>query len=104
MKTIVFALLCLLVCTACSRSLTTLSDGRPGYAVTCDTLRERCLAEIALSCRGRGYTISSERDQEVNLPYNWSSPGPFTPGSVLASHNSRYWMEAHCEGADVKAE
>jgi len=97
MKTFVLALLCSLACIACARPLTTLSDGKPGYSITCDTLRERCLKEFELACRGKGYKLISERDQPMWLPYNWPSPGPFTRDYVLASHNSRYWMEARCD-------
>jgi len=91
MKTIVLVLLWSMVCVACARPLTTLSDGRPGYAITCDTLRERCLKEIMLSCRDKSYTIISERAQETRQDTDWMDNG------AVAKFNSRYWMEARCD-------
>ena len=95
MKFFTLALVCFLACAACARPLTMLSDGQPGYAVNCDTLRERCLDEIALACRDEGFTIVSERAQEVSLPWNWPPPGPLNPG-WSPSPGSRYWIEARC--------
>jgi len=92
MKTFVLALLCSLVCTACARPLKTLSDGQPGYTITCDTVRERCIKEITLACQGKGYAIVSEREQEVNLDIDWMDTG-----SNLAKYNSRYWMDVRCD-------
>ena len=89
MKTFSLVLLCSLVCSACSRPLTTLSDGQPGYAITCDTVRDRCIEEIVLSCRGKGYTIVSERAEEMT-----------PPGWVDRNFRNRYWMEARCNPSD----
>jgi len=96
MKMFALVLLCSLICVGCAKQMTTLSDSRPGYAVNCDTLRERCIDEITRACRGKGYMIISERAQEVRLPERWPGPGPFTPG-YYAPHNSRYWIEARCD-------
>ena len=90
-------LLCSLACVACTRPLKTLSDGLPGYVVTCDTLRKRCLEEISLMCRDKGYTIITERAQEVRQDVDWVDRG------AVAKFNSRYWMEVRCEGVDVRA-
>ena len=92
MKSFAFALVCSLVCMACARPLTTLSDGRPGYAITCDTVRTRCINEITLACRGKGYTIVTERAQETRQDIDW-----IDNGAVSAKFNSRYWMEARCD-------
>jgi len=92
MKIFMVILVCSLACAACAKPLTTLSDGMPGYAVNCDTLRERCIDEIALLCRGKSYTIVSERAQEVRLPLDW-----IDTGAVHPQFNSRYWMEVRCD-------
>ena len=84
-------LVCSLVCAACAKPLTTLSDGQPGYAVYCDTVRTRCMDEIARLCQGKSPMIVSERAQEVALPRNWSDVGQ------VATFNSRYWMEVRCD-------
>jgi hypothetical protein len=97
MKLFTLVLVCSLVCVACSRPLRTLSDGQPGYFLTCDTLRERCLKESALICRGKGYYIVSERAQETRQDIDWTDTG-----AVNSKFNSRYWMEIRCEGVDVK--
>jgi hypothetical protein len=83
--------MCSLVCAACAKPLTTLSDGRPGYAVYCDTLRTRCMDEIAILCKGKSPMIVSERAQEVGLPADWIDTGQ------VAKFNSRYWMEVRCD-------
>ena len=85
-------LLCSLVCAGCAKPLTTLSDGQPGYAVYCDTVRTRCMDEIALLCKDKSYMIISERAREVSLPIGWVDTG-----AVLHKFNSRYWMEVRCE-------
>jgi hypothetical protein len=92
MKKCVFILLCALACVACAKPLTTLSDGQPGYAIHCETLRERCIDEITRLCRGKGYTILTERSQITRLPLGWVDNG-----AVLPSFNSRYWMEMRCD-------
>jgi hypothetical protein len=92
MKTLALALLCILACAACAKPLTTLSDGRPGYAVNCETVRQRCLDEIALVCRDKGYMIVTERAQEIRQPLGW-----IDTGAVSAKFNSRYWMEVRCD-------
>jgi len=92
MKKLVLVLLCVLVCASCAKKLTTLSDGRPGYAVYCDTLRTRCMDEIALLCRDKSYMIISERAQEVSVPLGW-----IDTGGVFPKFNSRYWMEVRCD-------
>ena len=97
MKTFALVLVCSLVCVACARPLKTLSDGQPGYFLTCDTLRERCLKEISLMCRGQGYTIVTERADETRQDIDWVDSG------AVAKFNSRYWMEVRCDGVDVKA-
>ena len=99
MKTFTFVLLCSLASVACARPLKTLSDGQPGYVVTCDTLRERCIDEISLMCRGKGYVIVAERADEIRLDILWTTR-TIPPGWVHASYNSRYWMEVRCEGVD----
>ena len=97
MKTCVFILLCSLVCVACARPLKTLSDGKPGYVVTCDTQRERCIDEMTHVCRGKNYSIVAERANEIRQEIRWDSTGPYTPGWVFPSYNSRYWMEVRCD-------
>ena len=98
MKTIALVLLCSLACVACAKPLKTLSDGQPGYAVHCETFRERCIDEISLMCKGKGYMIISERAQEVNLmPPFWPGRGIIDTGGVHPSFNSRYWMEVRCD-------
>jgi hypothetical protein len=92
MKTYALVLLCALACVSCAKKLTTLSDGRPGYAVHCETLRSRCMDEIALLCRDKSYMIISERAQEVALPLGWVDTG-----AVLPKFNSRYWLEVRCD-------
>jgi len=87
MKTFALVFLCSLSCVACARPLNTLSDGQPGYIITCDTLLERCLNEIKLACRGKSYTIIAERDQEFFSNGNWGS---------RRFHNW-YTVEARCE-------
>jgi len=92
MKKLALVLLCSLICASCAKKpLTTLSDGRPGYAVHCETSRKWCLEEIERLCRGTGYMILKERAQESSLPVGW-------PESVVhPQFNSRYWMEARCD-------
>ena len=92
MKTYALVLLCALVCVSCAKKLTTLSDGKPGYAVHCETLRTRCMDEIKLLCRDASYMIISERAQEVSLPPDW-----IDTGGVSSKFNSRYWMEVRCD-------
>ena len=92
MKTCTLVILtCVLVCASCAKKLTTLSDGKPGYAVNCETLRTRCMDEIALLCRDQSYMMISERAQEVSLPRDWIDTG------AVAKFNSRYWMEVRCD-------
>ena len=86
MKTFVLAFLCSLVCTACARQMTTLSDGQPGYAITCDTVREQCIDEITRLCGANSFIIVSERANEIGQGI-WRRPN-FT---------SRYWMEVRCD-------
>ena len=90
MKMFALVLLCSLVCAGCARQMTTLSDGQPGYRVTCETLRQRCLDDIALICRDKGYAIVTERADEWRLPLIWVDNGG------LVGFNSRYWMEVRC--------
>jgi hypothetical protein len=92
MKKFACVLLCVLVCAGCAKQMTTLSDGRPGYAVHCETVRQRCLDEIALLCKGKSPMIISERAQEVSLPLGWVDTG-----AVFPTFNSRYWMEVRCD-------
>ena len=92
MKTYALVFLCALVCTSCAKQLTTLSDGKPGYAVHCETVRTRCMDEIALLCRDKSYMILSERAQEVSVPLGW-----IDAGGVFPKFNSRYWMEVRCD-------
>ena len=92
MKTFALALLCSLACMACAKPLKTLSDGQPGYAIHCETVRTRCIDEITRLCRGKGYIIVTERAQESSLPPGWEDTG-----AVLSKFNSRYWMEARCD-------
>jgi hypothetical protein len=92
MRTFALILVCSLVCASCAKPLTTLSDGQPGYAVYCDTLRTRCMDEIALLCQGKSPMIVSERAQEVSVPLGW-----IDTGGVFPQFNSRYWMEVRCE-------
>jgi len=94
MKTVVLVLLCCLGCAACAKQMTTLSDGQPGYAVYCETVRERCLDEIARLCRGQNSMIISERAQEHRPPLGW-----IDNGAVLPKFNSRYWMEVRCDAS-----
>ena len=91
MKTCALVFLCALACASCAKQLTTLSDDKPGYAVYCDTVRTRCMDEIALLCRDKSYMIVSERAQEVFLPPDW-----IDTGGVHPKFNSRYWMEVRC--------
>jgi len=91
MKKVTLVLLCALVCVSCAKKLTTLSDGRPGYAVNCETVRSRCMSEIKLLCRDSSYMIISERAQEVSLDPDW-----IDTGGVHPKFNSRYWMEVRC--------
>ena len=91
MRIFALVLICSLVCAACAKPLTTLSDGRPGYAVYCDTVRTRCMDEIDLLCQGKSPMIVSERAQEVGLPADWIDTGQ------VAKFNSRYWMEVRCD-------
>ena len=76
---------------ACTKQLTTLSDGQPGYAVNCETVRKRCMDEIARLCRDKSPMIISERAQEHRQDINWSDTGAVHP-----KFNSRYWMEVRC--------
>ncbi|MDR0465894.1 MAG: hypothetical protein LBH94_00900 [Deltaproteobacteria bacterium] len=93
MKKLVLVLMCSLVCATCAKkSLTTLSDGKPGYAVHCETYRQRCLDENARLCSGTGYKIIKEKADEWSLPDGW----PEDSGAVYR-FNSRYWMEVRCE-------
>jgi hypothetical protein len=92
MKMFALVLLCSLLCAACAKPLTTLSDGNPGYAVYCDTVRTRCIDDIERLCRGKGYMIVSERAQESTQPLGW-----IDSGGVSSKFNSRYWMEARCD-------
>ena len=92
MKTIALAFLCSLVCVACAKPLTTLSDGQPGYAVHCETVRERCLDEIARLCRGKNPMIITERSQEIRQPLGW-----IDSGAVSSKFNSQYWIELRCD-------
>ena len=82
--------LCCLMCAACARKESMLSDGRPGYRVTCDTLRERCVADMDMICGERGYEVVSERADEVRLPLGWIDVGS------TWRFNSRYWIEMRC--------
>jgi len=91
MKTYALVFLCALVCASCAKPLKTLSDGKPGYAVHCETVRTRCMNEIALLCRDSSYLIVSERAQEVSLPRGWIDTG------AVAKFNSQYWMEVRCD-------
>jgi len=72
--------------------LKTLSDGQPGYVVTCDTLRERCLNEIALMCQGKAYIVTERAEEHSRLPLGW-----LDTGAVRPNFNSRYWMEVRCD-------
>jgi hypothetical protein len=92
MKKLVLVLVCSFVCAGCAKPLTTLSDGQPGYAVYCETFRNRCVEEIARLCRGKSHTIVTERARESNLPIGWVDTGAPHP-----QFNSRYWMEVRCE-------
>jgi hypothetical protein len=92
MKAFSLVLLCSLACAACAKQLTTLSDGQPGYAVNCETVRQRCFDEIALLCRDKSYMIVTERAQEWRLPLDW-----IDTGAVHPKFNSRYWMEVRCD-------
>ena len=92
MKRLALVLVSFFVCAGCAKQLTTLSDGRPGYAVHCETFRARCLDEIALLCRDKNYMIVSERAQEAFLPRDWIDTGAVSP-----KFNSRYWMEVRCD-------
>ncbi|MCL2123392.1 MAG: hypothetical protein FWH34_04805 [Desulfovibrionaceae bacterium] len=95
MRLFALTLLCVLGCAACARQMTTLSDGQPGYAVSCDTFQERCIHEIALLCRGKHYEVVRERAVEHHLPPRyWSTTDA---GFVFPSFNSRYWMEVRCD-------
>ena len=95
MRLFVLTLLCALGCVACAKQMTTLSDGQPGYAVSCETFRERCIKEIALLCRDKRYELVAERAQEHHLP-SWWWGTMMDPGFVFPSFNSRYWMEVRC--------
>jgi hypothetical protein len=90
MKTYALVLVCALACFSCAKKVVTLSDGEPGYAVYCDTVRTRCMDEIAYLCRGKSYMIVSERAQEEHVPIGWIDSGG------LLKFNSRYWMEVRC--------
>ena len=92
MKMFALALLCSLACTACAKPLQTLSDGRPGYAIHCETVRTRCIDEITRLCRGKGYVILTERAREISQDLDWVDTGGVNP-----KFNSRYWMEARCD-------
>ena len=96
MKTFALVLLCIITCASCATQLTTLSDGRPGYAVHCETARTRCIDEIALLCKGKGYTIISERTKEPGRTHTWPSPGQNTPSGWNVSAR-RFWIEARCD-------
>ena len=89
MKMFAFVLLCSLVCVACARPMKTLSDGQPGYAISCDKVRTRCTDEIARLCRGKSYMIVTERAQEIN-------PSGVLEG-VHRAYNNFYWMEVRCD-------
>jgi hypothetical protein len=92
MKMFARVLLCSLVCAACATPLTTLSDGKLGYAVYCETIQERCMKTIALLSQEKNYMIVSERAQESSLPLDWVDTGAVHP-----KFNSRYWMEVRCD-------
>ncbi|MCL2124127.1 MAG: hypothetical protein FWH34_08535 [Desulfovibrionaceae bacterium] len=92
MKTFAFALLCSLACMACAKQMTTLSDGKPGYAISCDTVRSRCIDEITRLCRGKSPLIVTERAKEIRQDLGWTDVG-----AVSSKFNSRYWMEARCD-------
>ena len=92
MKACAFVFLCSLVCMACAKPLQTLSDGQPGYAIYCDTVRTRCIDEITRLCRGKSYMIVTERANEVHQDLSWVDTGAVHP-----KFNSRYWMEARCD-------
>jgi len=77
---------------ACAKPLKTLSDGQPGYAIYCDTVRTRCIDEITRLCRGKSYMIVTERAQEIRQDIDWVDTGAVNP-----KFNSRYWMEARCD-------
>ena len=97
MKTYALVLVCSLICAACAKQLKTLSDGQPGYAVNCETVRERCMKEIALLCRDKNYMIVTERADEWTLPLGWIDTSWMDSGAVHPKFNSRYWMEVRCE-------
>jgi hypothetical protein len=93
MKKLALVLLCSLICASCAKKpLTTLSDGRPGYAIHCETFRQRCLDEIERLCKSTDYKILKERAQESSLPVGYRDVGAVHP-----QFNSRYWMEVRCE-------
>ena len=96
MRLFALTLLCALGCMACAKQMTTLSDGQPGYAVSCDTFQERCLNEIAHLCRGKSYELVTERATEHHLPPRYWGLMVDT-GFVFPSFNSRYWMEVRCD-------
>ena len=91
MRILALALLCSLACAGCAKPLTTLSDGQPGYAVNCETVRQRCLDEIARLCGNKSHMILTERAREVWLPLDWLDSG------ATFKFNSRYWMEVRCD-------
>ena len=95
MKIYVFALLCTLASVACTKQLTTLSDGQSGYAVHCETSRTRCIENIALLCKGKSHVIISERTKEPGQTYTWPTPGQNTAGWNTSPR--QYWMEARCD-------
>jgi hypothetical protein len=94
-KTYVLVLLCALACVSCAKQMTTLLDGRPGYAVRCETSRVRCIEDIALLCQGKSYMIIAERTKEPGRTYAWPSPGQNTAGWNTSAR--QFWVEARCE-------
>ena len=95
MKTYVLALLCALACTSCTKQMTTLSDGQPGYVVHCEMSRARCIEDIALLCQGKNYMIISERTKEPGRTYTWPSPGQNTAGWHTSAR--QFLVEARCD-------
>ena len=89
MKTFALVLLCSLVCVACAKPLTRLSDGQAGYAVYCEIFRDRCMDEIARLCRDKSYMIIAEHADEI--------VNPERPDWARATYRSRYWIEVRCD-------
>ena len=89
MQTFALALLCSLICMACAKPLKILSDGKPGYAISCDKVWTRCIDEITRLCRGKSFTVVTERAWEIN-------PQGVLEG-VRRGYNNLYWIEARCD-------